>query len=144
MQDVGLKAIIIGAAVFIAMITISVIMVYYSTARNIAVSFGSGGDYIGHHVEEVDTALKKNTISGVEVINIINYFAKNTSFRVDVINVKIPSENKVKTVEDINNKLELNDDVKIVYNSIRPASTYSLFKAGVLGGKEQFILTQIK
>ena len=61
MEDVGIKALVIGVAVFIAIMTVSVLMVYYSTARNVALGFGSGGDYVGNYIQEIDEALKKST-----------------------------------------------------------------------------------
>lgn len=144
MEDVGIKALVIGVAVFIAIMTVSVLMVYYSTARNVALGFGSGGDYVGNYIQEIDEALKKSTVSGIEAKNIISYFIDNTSVRVDLVNLKVPSTNGLKTVEDINNKLSKEASIKELYNLIRPASSFSLVETNGAVGKDQYILTFIK
>ncbi len=74
MEDITTRAIIIGVSVLIAVATISSVMAYYSTAQDMVRRIGSGTDIAGLYDKGIENILLKNTVRGVDVKNLINYF----------------------------------------------------------------------
>lgn len=74
MEDITTRAIIIGVSVLIAVATISSVMTYYSTAQDMVRRIGSGTDIAGLYDKGIENILLKNTVRGVDVKNLINYF----------------------------------------------------------------------
>lgn len=75
MEDITTRAIIIGVSVLIAVATISAVMTYYSTAQEMVRKIGSGTDIAGLYDKGIEDTLLKTNVRGVDVKNLINYFA---------------------------------------------------------------------
>lgn len=86
MNDSVIRAISIGAGLFIAMITISAVMSYYSTAQTSIQEVGLGADIPSLTNQNITNSLLKESINGTEVKNIINYFYLNKDVIVNVSN----------------------------------------------------------
>ena len=74
MDDVAIRAITVGASVLIALITISAVLTYYTTAKDMVRQIGSGTDIAGLYEKSIEEILLKKTITGTELKNLINYF----------------------------------------------------------------------
>lgn len=86
MNDSVIRAISIGAGLFIAMITISAVMSYYGTAQSSIQKVGLGADIPSLTNQNITNSLLKESINGTEVKNIINYFYLNEDVVVNVSN----------------------------------------------------------
>ncbi len=75
MDDVAIRAITIGASVLIALITISAVLTYYTAAKDMVRQIGSGTDIAGLYEKSIEEILLKDTITGTELKNLINYFS---------------------------------------------------------------------
>ena len=89
MEDSAMKAIVISVSVFVAIITISAVIIYYNTAKDIVNVTGSGVDLALAQQQDIENILLKannNTkVSGTEVMNIIKYFYNNKKYTVSII-----------------------------------------------------------
>lgn len=89
MEDSAMKAIVISVSVFVAIITISAVIIYYNTAKDIVNVTGSGVDLAVAQQQDIENILLKandNTkVSGTEVMNIIKYFYNNKKYTVSII-----------------------------------------------------------
>ena len=85
------RAIMIGAATLIAIATISAVLTYYNTAREMVQSIGSGYDFDANYSEYVKDILlrtdKNSKITGTDVINIMNYFYDDATVEVNLKNI---------------------------------------------------------
>lgn len=89
MEDSAMKAIVISVSVFVAIITISAVIIYYNTAKDIVNVTGTGVDLAVAQQQDIENILLKandNTkVSGTEVMNIIKYFYNNKKYTVSII-----------------------------------------------------------
>ncbi|MEG2348783.1 MAG: hypothetical protein RSB67_03965 [Clostridia bacterium] len=120
MNDSAIKAIMIGAGTLIAIITISLVLNYYNTARQTVQNIGTGPDIAYNYREDIKTILlrangktdqNKPTIKGVDVKNMLNYFYDNKEFKINVsLNYSLTQSNKINYKRDNvnNNKEEYN------------------------------------
>lgn len=95
MEDMSVKAIIMGVTIFVTMAVISALMIYFNTARGVVdavnkkVSASEAYDNIMN--EDVFT----DTLTGVEIRSLINKYMMNDTVTINI--VKISGQN----VEDI-------------------------------------------
>lgn len=85
MEDNTIKAILIGVSTFIAIITISAVMMYYNTAKKVVQDIGTGVDLSGNYSEYIRNLLIKpngSEISGNDVKNILNYYYNDENVKV--------------------------------------------------------------
>ena len=89
MEDSAIKAIVISVSVFVAIITISAVIIYYNTAKDIVNVTGSGVDLAVAQQQDIENILLKANnnakVSGTEVMNIIKYFYNNKKYTVSII-----------------------------------------------------------
>ena len=89
MEDSAMKAIVISVSVFVAIITISAVIIYYNTAKDIVNVTGSGVDLAVAQQQDIENILVKANnnakVSGTEVMNIIKYFYNNKKYTVSII-----------------------------------------------------------
>lgn len=106
----AIRAITIGAGLFISITTISLILTYYNVAKNTAQSIGTGTNISQNYDRHIRDILTKANIKGSDVINICNYFEEEiTTKKIDflydgnstldiIINNVLPNENFILTV----------------------------------------------
>ncbi len=89
MEDSAMKAIVISVSVFVAIITISAVIIYYNTAKDIVNVTGTGVDLAVAQQQDIENILLKANnnakVSGTEVMNIIKYFYNNKKYTVSII-----------------------------------------------------------
>lgn len=102
----AIRAITIGAGLFISITTISLILTYYNVAKNTAQTIGTGTNISQNYDRHIRDILTKENIKGSDVINICNYFEEeittkkidfwygNSSPKTsDIINIVLPNQN---------------------------------------------------
>lgn len=119
----AIRAITIGVSTFIAVITISAVMMYYGVAKETAQSIGQGEDIAGNYTSYIlDLLLYNKTTDGTGVKNILNYFYLNNRVSVNIKtmtnlgSVKGALTNSVTQTTNANN---VNNNVAL-YNIIIP------------------------
>lgn len=76
-DDVVLRAITIGASIFITLATVTAIMMYYNTAKMSVAKVGTGTNLEEKYREDIKTLLYKEQVTGSELKNILEYFFQN-------------------------------------------------------------------
>lgn len=85
MESSAIRAIMIGAALFITMITISAVMMYFNSAKDLVTNVGSGSALSENYSTYIkDLILTKGKVTGADVKNIINYFYENESAEINI------------------------------------------------------------
>ena len=101
MEDVSIRAITIGVSVFVAIATISAVMMYYNSAKNMVQEVGYGVDFANVEDQGIREILSKQKVSGVEVRNIISYFSYKDEVTIN-INCKACEENNTSNMRSSN------------------------------------------
>lgn len=111
----AIRAITIGAGLFISITTISLILTYYNVAKNTAQSIGTGTNISQNYDRHIRDILTKKNIKGSDVINICNYFEEEiTTKKIDFWY----GNSSPKTSDIINNVLPNQDfTLEVTYDS---------------------------
>ena len=111
----AIRAITIGVSTFIAVLTISAVMMYYGTAKATVQTIGTGTDISQNYDKYIlDILLYNKTTDGAGVKNILNYFYLN-----DRVSVKITKMTDLGSVngsisspvKETTNKSNINNNV---------------------------------
>lgn len=81
-ESAPIRAIVIGVSVLLAIATISAVLMYYTTAKQMASNVGRGQDFAGNYEQSIKDILISgsynvsgtNYITGADVKNLLNYF----------------------------------------------------------------------
>lgn len=92
-ESAPIRAIVIGVSVLLAIATISAVLMYYNTAKQMASNVGRGQDFAGNYEQSIQDILTKgsynvagtNYITGADVKNLLNYFYGDENVEVNVI-----------------------------------------------------------
>lgn len=82
----AIKAIAIAAGVFMAVATISLVMLYYNTAKTGLSSVGKGTNVYDNYDKHIRSILTKKNAYGTDVVNLINYFENNAGVNLNIKN----------------------------------------------------------
>lgn len=119
----AIRAITVGVSTFIAVITISAVMMYYGVAKETAQAIGQGEDIAGNYTNYIlDLLLYNKKTDGTGVKNILNYFYLNERVSVDIrtmTNLGSVKNTLANNVTQTNNVTNVNNNVSL-YNSIIP------------------------
>lgn len=148
-ENTSVRTIVIGVSLFIAIATISAVLVYYNTARNLATRATKNAGFASKYEDSIKDILISgsysvagtNYITGADVKNLLNYFYNDDTVIIDVNNVVYITnyENyKSKTTVNYENMQNANNDkneydwiIKNVLNSqkfvINKNENYELF-----------------
>ena len=89
MEDSAMKAIVISVSLFVGILTITVVIIYYNTAKDLLNVSGPGADLAVAQQQDIENILLKANnnakVSGTEVMNIIKYFYNNKKYTVSII-----------------------------------------------------------
>lgn len=126
-ESAPMKAIMIGAGLFITIVTITAVLNYYATAKEMVQSIGTGVDYLQEYSDYIQSILLKAdidnaTITGTEVKNLLNYFYHNERVTIDIGNARplykedgsqvTKNDHIIRTrVDNVNNLQSNNDSV---------------------------------
>lgn len=86
-EGVGVRAIFIGASVFISLVTITAVLTYYNAAKQSVSKIGTGVNIEQSYRNDIENSLLKNVVTGYELKNILRYFYMNESVRIDISSV---------------------------------------------------------
>ena len=95
MDENASRAVFLGVSVFIAIITITIIVNFYDTARNSA-AVANRFDISNDVNKNVNKVLEKKNINGIELRYLLNYFEGNNEFEIAVYNSASDRDNNVK------------------------------------------------
>ena len=95
MDENASRAVFLGVSVFIAIITITIIVNFYDTARNSA-AVANRFDISNDVNKNVNKVLEKKNINGIELRYLLNYFEGNNEFEIAVYNSDSDRDNNVK------------------------------------------------
>jgi len=86
-----IKALMIGVGVFISIATITAVMAYYSTAKDLVNATGTGVDFNEQYSNYIESLLLKTDgvsyINGNDVKNLLNYFYKSDKAEINISNM---------------------------------------------------------
>ena len=119
-ENNAIRAITIGVSTFIAMITISAVLMYYNTARATVQEIGTGTDISQNYSKYILEILLKpdnTTVSGTDVKNILNYFYLNERVNVNITKMTNLGSVSNLTLEESKNLLNVNNN-KSLYNKV--------------------------
>ena len=96
-ESAPIRAIVIGVSVLLAIATISGVLMYYNTAKQMASNVGRGQDFAANYEQSIQDILltgtpnvtgNNNYITGADVKNLLNYFYNDENVQIDVIDLK--------------------------------------------------------
>lgn len=94
-ESAPIRAIVIGVSVLIAVATISAVLMYYNTAKQMATNIGTGQDFAANYEQGIKDILLNSqsnvtggsTITGTDVKNLLNYFYQDETVEIKVSNI---------------------------------------------------------
>lgn len=91
-ESAPMRAIMIGASVFVTIATITGVLAYYSSAKDLVNVIGIGTDIGAEYANYVENILLKTEdnveIRGTDVINLLNYFYMDEKAKIDVTYIR--------------------------------------------------------
>lgn len=95
-ESAPIRAIVIGVSVLLAIATISAVLMYYNTAKQMASNVGRGQDFAENYEQSIQDILTKgsynvagtNYITGADVKNLLNYFYNDENVIIKVNNIQ--------------------------------------------------------
>lgn len=136
-ESAPIRAIVIGVSVLLAMATISGVLMYYNTAKQMASNVGRGQDFAANYEQSIQDILLSGTssvagtndITGADVKNLLNYFYAD-----DTVNIKITG---VKKVDKIENYIPyITNTSGITYNSANSKTEYKDAVSNIIDGQK--------
>lgn len=83
----AIKAITIGVGIIIAIATITLVLMYYNTAKEGLSALGTGNNVYENYEEYVRTILTKKNVYGTDIINLLNYFKNDRSIKISITDI---------------------------------------------------------
>lgn len=136
-ESAPIRAIVIGVSVLLAVATISGVLMYYNTAKQMASNIGRGQDFAANYEQSIQDILLSGTssvagtndITGADVKNLLNYFYAD-----DTVNIKITG---VKKVDKIENYIPYITNISgITYNSANSKTEYKDAVSNIIDGQK--------
>lgn len=101
-ESAPIRAIVIGVSTLLAVATISAVLMYYNTAKQMASNVGRGQDFAANYEQSIQDILTAGTynvsgdnyITGADVKNLLNYFSNSETMKIKVYNIKVIDEYK--------------------------------------------------
>lgn len=113
MEDLPVKALIIGVSVFVTMMVLSAIIIYFNTAKTVADSVSDRIDIASVYDDIMKSDVFEDVITGVEVRSLINKYAGNTSVAINIVEI---SGQATSSYNNVNNAwlVTLNADARLI------------------------------
>ena len=101
-ESAPIRAIVIGVSTLLAVATISAVLMYYNTAKQMASNVGRGQDFAANYDQSIQDILFTGSynvtgnsyITGTDVKNLLNYFSNSETMKIKVYNIKVIDEYK--------------------------------------------------
>lgn len=134
-ESAPIRAIVIGVSTLLAVATISAVLMYYNTAKQMASNVGRGQDFAANYDQSIQDILTAGTynvsgtnyITGADVKNLLNYFYDNEEVQINVIDIKYIDE-----YENYTPKLATGTRR---YSNANKATTYDLAIQDIMDGQ---------
>lgn len=108
MEDLPIKAIVIGVSVFVTMAVLSALILYFNTARGVSDIVQKRADIAITYDSIVNEDKFEDNLTGVQVRSLITKYVGNSNVRINIVEIEgmTPEDYKKKDVnnEDINYK----------------------------------------
>ena len=115
MEDLSIRAIVIGVSLFVTVLTLSTIVLYFNTARGIADTVSDRTDIAESYDDIMNTDKVETIITGVEVRSLINKYIWNSDVEINIVSISGTDTNQY---VNINNKFIQDDGwVKQINNN---------------------------
>ena len=85
MEDLPVKAIVIGVSVFVTMAVLSAIMIYFNTARTVADAVNKRADIADNFESIMDEDISQDILTGVEVRSLIIKYAGSDKVKINIV-----------------------------------------------------------
>ena len=90
------RALIIGVSVFIAIATVSAIIIFFNASLDVVRSTGAGVDFGNAYRSDIESTLlmsgSGNYVKGYNVINLISYYEQDTRISIAIQDIKYLDE----------------------------------------------------
>lgn len=141
-ESAPIRAIVIGVSVLLAIATISAVLMYYNTAKQMASNVGRGQDFAENYEQSIQDILEKGTynvsgteyITGADVKNLLNYFYNDENVRISIYGLTYVSE--------YNNYIPKTETSSLEYNEAN-STNYNKAMRDILDN-ERFVITPPK
>lgn len=137
-DDATTRAIMIGAGLLVAIVTISLVLTYYNSARAAARAAGTGVDYDIRYRNDIEITLEKAgnvnaNVSAQEIINLIYYFQNNQTVDINLSNLRTVNsdgnidEGIIKRYDQVNTRND--SEIARIIREINKGANYLLERA---------------
>jgi len=110
MEDNSIRAILIGVAVFIAAITISVIVFYFSTAKKVADNVSSRVDIAESFDITTNSNIDEDNLTGVDIRSLIKKYAGSDEVTINILTIK----GEIHKIDNVNNLWKIDENTNII------------------------------
>lgn len=124
MDENASRAVFLGVSVFVAIITITLIVTFYRTAKDSA-AVANRYDITNTGNQRADEILSKKKITGLELRYLLNYYYNDSSIQIFVYQPAEKAENNVKINIDTENYWS-DSTQQMLDEKIRPNYNYGL------------------
>lgn len=143
-EGILMRAVTIGASVFITLATITAVMMYYNTAKIAVTSIGTGTNIEENYRKDIKEILYDKVVTGSDLKNILQYFLNNhevnitisSYFAYDICGSQI-IDIPISFQQNINS--EISETYMQIMKTMMPNQKFKLLS----NGNEQYIFTLI-
>lgn len=112
-ESAPIRAIVIGVSVLLAIATISAVLMYYNTAKQMASNVGRGQDFASNYEQSIQDILTKgsynvtgkNYVTGADVKNLLNYFYGDETVEINIIGFRYVNSNSDSYIPNTTNEI---------------------------------------
>lgn len=124
MDENASRAVFLGVSVFVAIVTLTLILTFYRSAKESA-AFANRYDVSSEYNKTVTDVLEKSMINGVELRYLLNYYVENDDYEIIIYNGEDADGNPIRLELDAANFWNVNYQ-EVLDLQIRPNYNYSL------------------
>ena len=103
MEDLPVKAIVIGVSVFVTMAVLSAVMLYYNTARTVADTISARVDIADTYDAIMNDETFEDTLTGVEVRSLITKYAGKENVVINILSISGQDVEEENMYNNVNN-----------------------------------------
>lgn len=100
MEDLPVKAIVIGVSLFVTMLVLSTIIIYFNTARGIADTVSNRTDIADTFDYIMNSDDFSDVLTGVEIRSLINKYAANDKVEINILSISGLATDEYKNINN--------------------------------------------
>lgn len=100
MEDLPVKAIVIGVSLFVTMLVLSTIIIYFNTARGIADTVSNRTDIADTFDYIMNSDDFSDVLTGVEIRSLINKYAANGNVEINILSISGLATDEYKNINN--------------------------------------------